>query len=126
MQGSKPLSIACGLLTLAGAAHAGDACTPQPGIPVANLAQLPAEVQAELASMGPVSDPGGAFSPSDVIDAANPVPTQRLVSGEAGPDCIVLTIEKGGRGYSHGVLRFERVNEHWVLASLVYQQPPGR
>lgn len=126
MQGSKPLSIACGLLTLAGAAHAGDACTPTPGVPVATIAQLPAEVQAELASMGPVSDPGGAFSPSDVVDAVNPVPTQRLVSGQAGPDCILLTIEKGGRGYSHGLLRFERVDGHWVLASLVYRPPAER
>lgn len=113
MQGSTPLSLACSLLAVAA----------PPAIPVTTIAQLPAEVQAELASMGPVSDPGGAFSPSDVVDAEHPVPTQRLISGQAGPDCILLTIEKGGRGYSHGVLRFERKDGHWVLASLVYQQP---
>jgi hypothetical protein len=90
------------------------------------IAQLPAEVQAELLSMGPVSDPGGPFSESDVVDAVDPVPGQRLISGEAGADCIVLKIEKGGRGYSHGLLQFERVGGHWVLASLVYRQPAGR
>lgn len=108
--------MACSLLALAGA----------PSTPVATIAQLPAEVRAELDAMGPISDPGGAFSPSDVVDAEHPVPTLRLIAGQAGPDCIALTIEKGGRGYSHGLLRFERKDGHWVLASLVYQQPAGR
>lgn len=126
MHRSKPLSIACGLLTFASAAHAGDTPACAPKTIVSRIAQLPAEVQAELDSMGPVSDPGGAFSESDVVDAVNPVPTQRLISGQAGPDCILLKIEKGGRSYAHGVLRFDRVDGRWVMASLLYEPPPRR
>lgn len=123
MQGSKPLSIACGLLTLAGAAHAADACAPQPATAVVRISQLPDEVQAELLSMGPVSDPGGPFDPGDVFDALHPVPGQRLISGQAGPDCIVLMIEKGGRGYSRALLHFERTGGRWALVSLAPQHP---
>ena len=112
MQKSIPLSIACGLL-LAGAVHAVDA----PAQPVRRLAQLPAEVVAILEEMGPVSDPGGPFNPSDAIDPEHPVPGQRLVSGQAGPDVIQLTLEKAGRGQSHAVLTFARVDGHWRFVS---------
>jgi hypothetical protein len=116
MQGSKPLSIACGLL-LAGAANAAGA----PAQAVVRLAQLPAEVVAVLEEMGPISDPGGPFNPSDVVDSEHPVPGQRLVSGEASPDVILLTVEKGGRGYSHAVLKFARADGHWQLVSQQHQ-----
>jgi len=117
MQGSKPIVIASVLL--AGAANAGGA----PAQPVARLAQLPAEVVAVLEEMGPISDPGGPFNPSDVVDTAHPVPGQRLVSGQLGPDVILVTVEKGGRGYSHAVLKFARVDGHWQLVSQEHQQP---
>lgn len=112
MQGSTSLSIACGLLA-AGAVHAADA----PAQPVLRIAQLPAEVVAVLEEMGPVADPGGPFNPSDVIDTEHPVPGQRLVSGQAGADVILLTLERGGRGQSHAVLKFARVGGHWQLVS---------
>ena len=89
MQGRKPLSIAAGVL-LAGAVSAAAA----PAQPVARLAQLPAEVVAVLEEMGPISDPGGPFNPSDVVDATHPVPGQRLVSGQLGAD--VLHPNRGG------------------------------
>ena len=118
MQGSTSLSIACGLL-VAGAVHAADA----PAQPVLRIAQLPAEVVAVLEEMGPVADPGGPFNPSDVIDTEHPVPGQRLVSGQLGPDVILLTVEKGGRGYSHAVMKFARVDGHWQLVSQTHQLP---
>lgn len=125
MQAFQPVLIACAWLSLAGAARAADApaCPRAPASAVVTIAQLPAEVQAVLDEMGPVADPGGAFSASDVVDATHPVPTQRLLSGQVGPDCILLTIEKGGRGYSHGLLQFERVGGHWQLVSQAYRQP---
>ena len=112
MQANTSLSLACGLL-LASAVNAADA----PAQPVFRLAQLPAEVVAVLEEMGPVSDPGGPFNPSDVVDIDHPVPGQRLVSGQAGPDLILLTLEKGGRGHSHAVLKFARVDGHWQFVS---------
>lgn len=120
MQGSKPLSIACALL-MAGAANAAEA----PVQAVSRLAQLPAEVVAVLEEMGPISDPGGPFNPSDVVDTDHPVPGQRLVSGQASPDVILLTVEKGGRGYSHAVMKFARVDGHWQLVSQERRSPDG-
>src|SRR4051812_27943488 len=76
-------------VALAGVAHAADppasACNlPAPAQPVVRVAQLPAEVHDLLLSNGPVSDPGGPFNESDVIDeTAQPVPRQRLVAGQA-------------------------------------------
>lgn len=119
MQGSKPIVIASVLL--AGAANAAGA----PAQPVARLAQLPAEVVAVLEEMGPISDPGGPFNPSDVVDAAHPVPGQRLVSGEVSPDVILVTVEKGGRGYSHAVMKFARVDGHWQLVSQEHKLQDG-
>jgi len=111
MQGIKPGAIACAVL-LAGAA-AADA----PAQSVSRIAQLPAEVVAVLEELGPISDPGGPFNPTDIIDTDHPVPGQRLVSGQAGPDVILLVVEKGGRGYSHAVMKFARVDGHWQLVS---------
>jgi hypothetical protein len=116
MQASTPISIACSLL-LAGAAHAAQA----PMQTVTKVAQLPAEVVSVLEEMGPISDPGGPFNPSDVVAADNPVPGQRLVSGQAGPDVILLTLERGGRGHSHAVLKFARIDGHWQLVSQEHQ-----
>ena len=113
MQGSTPFSIACSVL-LAGAAHAAGA----PAQAVTKVAQLPAEVVSVLEEMGPIADPGGPFNDSDVIDPAHPVPGQRLVSGQAGPDVILLKVEKGGRGHSHALMRFTLVDGHWQLASV--------
>ena len=124
MQGSKPVSIACSLL-LAGAASVASAAD-APAQAVARIARLPAEVVAVLEEMGPISDPGGPFNPSDVVDANHPVPGQRLVSGQAGPDFIVLTVEKGGRGYSHAVLQFARVDGHWQLVGQKHVVPDGQ
>jgi hypothetical protein len=118
MQASKPLSIACALL-MAGAANAADAPTQA----VSRLAQLPAEVVAVLEEMGPISDPCGPFNPSDVVDTDHPVPGQRLVSGQVGPDLILLTVEKGGRGYAHAVMTFARVDGHWRLISQERRSP---
>ena len=115
MQGSTPFSIAC--LMLAGAAHAAGA----PAQAVTKVAQLPAEVVSVLEEMGPISDPGGPFNERDVIDPDHPVPGQRLVSGQAGPDVILLTLEKGGRGHSHAVLKFARIDGHWQLLSQEHQ-----
>lgn len=116
------------LLIQAGAAHAAaepaiPACPRAPAPAVVTIAQLPAEVQAILDEMGPVADAGGAFNGSDVIDPAHPVPTQRLLSGQVGPDCILLKVEKGGRGYSHGLLQFGRVTGHWQLVRRAYRRP---
>lgn len=124
MQGSKPVSIACSLL-LAGAASVASAAD-APMQAVTRLAQLPAEVVSVLEEMGPISDPGGPFNPGDVIDSNHPVPSQRLESGQAGSDFIVLTVEKGGRGHSHAVLQFARVDGHWQLVSQKHALPDGQ
>ncbi|WP_332878077.1 hypothetical protein [Massilia sp. S19_KUP03_FR1] len=115
MQGSKPLSIACAWL-LAGAANAA----PQA---VSRIAQLPAEVVAVREEMWPISEPGGPFNPSDVIDTDHPVPGQHLVSGQASPDLIRLTVEKGG--LSSAVMKFARVDGHWQLVSQERRAPDG-
>jgi hypothetical protein len=124
MQGRKPVSIACSLL-MAGAASVGSAAD-APMHAVTRVAQLPAEVVSVLEEMGPISDPGGPFNPSDVVDVDHPVPGQRLVSGQAGPDFIVLTVEKGGRGYAHAVLQFSRVDGHWQLVGQKHVLPDGQ
>jgi hypothetical protein len=116
MQGSTPFLIATSLL-LAGAAHAG-----APTQAVTRLAQLPAEVVSVLEEMGPISDPGGPFNESDVVAAVDPVPGQRLVSGQAGPDRIMLRIERGGRGASHALLQFDRIEGHWQLVNQTFEQ----
>jgi len=117
MQGSTPFLIATSLL-LAGAANAGASAQA-----VTKVAQLPAEVVSVLEEMGPISDPGGPFNESDVVAAVDPVPGQRLVSGQAGPDVILLQVEKGGRGHSHALMRFVLVDGHWKLASLEHLSP---
>jgi hypothetical protein len=117
MQASTPVSIACSLL-LAGSAHAASAPTQA----VTRLAQLPAEVVSVLEEMGPISDPGGPFNESDVVAAVDPVPGQRLVSGQAGPDRILLRIERGGRGASHALLQFDRIEGHWQLVNQTFEQ----
>ena len=121
MQGSKPISIA-GAWLLAGAAGAASAAELPPQA-VSRLAQLPPEVVAVLEEAGPISDPGGPFNASDVIDTDHPVPGQRLVAGQAGPDLILLTVEKGGRGYFHAVMKFARVDGHWQLVSQERRAP---
>ena len=118
MQGNISLSIACSVL-LAGTAHAAGA----PAQVVTKVAQLPAEVVSVLEEMGPISDPGGPFNESDVIDPAHPVPGQRLVSGQVGPDVILLKVEKGGRGHSHALMRFALVDGHWQLVSQEHVLP---
>lgn len=92
--------------------------------PVARIAQLPAEVQSLLTETGPVSDPGGPFNSSDVFLADNPVPGQRLVSGQAGPDAICLQLEHGGRGYHHVIVQFQLVDGHWTQVSRTSRMPP--
>jgi hypothetical protein len=116
MQGSKSFLIASSLL-LAGAAHAG-----APAQTVTKVAQLPAEVVSVLEEMGPISDPGGPFNESDVVAAVDPVPGQRLVSGQAGPDRILLRLERGGRGASHALLQFDRIEGHWQLVNQTFEQ----
>lgn len=117
MQSSKPLAVACTLL-MAGAAGAA---APQQA--VSRIAQLPAEVVAVLEEMGPIADPGGPFNDSDIVDTDHPIPGQRLVSGQAGPDLILLTVERGGRGQSLAVMTFARVNGHWQLVSQEHRSP---
>jgi hypothetical protein len=116
-------------LAFAGATYAADppapACNlPAPAQPVARVAQLPAEVHDLLLSNGPVSDPGGPFNGSDVIDeSAQPVPGQRLVAGQASQDAICLQVEQGGRGLHHAILQFQRRGGHWTLVSQKNQLP---
>jgi hypothetical protein len=115
------------LALLASAAHAADAPTCSlagAASAIVRIAQLPAEVQSLLAETGPVSDPGGPFNASDVFLADNPVPAQRLISGQAGPGAICLQLEHGGRGYHHVVLQFQLVDGHWTLASRATGVPP--
>lgn len=87
------------------------ACTPG-GAPVARVKDLPPDVQAYLARRGPVADPGEPFNSSDVI-ADEKVPQQRLISAVSGDDCISVTVERGGRGYSVGTFTFQRIDGHW-------------
>jgi hypothetical protein len=47
---------------------------------------------------------------------------QRLVSGQAGPDRIMLRIERGGRGASHALLQFDRIEGHWQLVNQTFEQ----
>jgi len=105
-------------MMVAGAAHAAGAPVPAPAQAVTKVAQLPAEVVSVLEEMGPISDPGGPFNDSDVVDPDHPVPGQRLVSGQAGPAVILLKVEKGGRGRTHAMLRFALVDGHWQLVSV--------
>jgi len=116
-------------LAAGGATYAADppasGCNlPAPAQPVARVAQLPAEVHDLLLSNGPVSDPGGPFNESDVIDeTAQAVPRQRLVAGQASPNAICLQMEQGGRGLHRTILRFQRKDGHWTLLSQKHQLP---
>lgn len=121
MQSSKPLALACALLMAGATGSAAAAAAPQQS--VSRIAQLPAEVVAVLEEMGPIADPGGPFNDSDIVDTDHPIPGQRLVSGQAGPDLIVLTVERGGRGHSLAVMTFARVNGHWQLVSQEHRSP---
>ena len=116
------------LCIVAGAAHgAGASLCNLPGSPktVVRLAQLPAEIQSWLEENGPVSDPGGPFNATDLFDAEHPVPGQRLVAGQAGPDTVCLQLEKGGRGYHHVILQFQLAGGHWTLTSTERRMAPG-
>jgi hypothetical protein len=119
------VSVSCSVLMLAGAAKAADppVCTLAAPTAVASIAQLPEQVQTLLLEAGPVADPGGDFNATDLFDPEHPVPDRRLVSGQAGAACIVLTLEKGGRGYAHMLLEFRRTGGRWLLAGQVLQQP---
>ena len=115
------------LYLLASAAHAADAPACDlagASFAVVRIAQLPAEVQSLVVENGPVSDPGGPFNPSDVFIVDDPVPGQRLVAGQAGPDAICLQLEHGGRGYRHVILQFRLTDGHWTLISRTSRLPP--
>lgn len=117
--------LAVGGVTYAADPPASGCNLPAPAQPVARVAQLPSEVHDLLLSNGPVSDPGGPFNESDVIDeTAQPVPRQRLLAGQASANAICLQMEQGGRGLRHTILRFQRKDGHWTLLSQK-NQPPG-
>lgn len=116
--------LAAGGVTYAPDPPASGCNLPAPAQPVARVAQLPTEVHDLLLSNGPVSDPGGPFNESDVIDeTAQPVPRQRLVAGQASPTVICLQMEQGGRGLHRTILRFQRKDGHWTLLSQKHQLP---
>jgi hypothetical protein len=125
MRASKAVSFSCSLLTLAGAAQAAGpaACTPVAPVAVTSIAQLPGQVRSLLLEAGPVAEPGGDFNATDLFDSAHPVPDRRLISGQAGASCILLKLERGGRGYAHALLQFERTGGRWTFAGQVVQQP---
>lgn len=119
-----PCGLALGGVAFAAAPPAPACNLPAPAQPVTRVAQLPAEVHDLLLSNGPVSDPGGPFNESDVIDeTAQPAPGQRLVAGQASRDAICLQVEQGGRGLHHAILQFQRKGGHWTLVSQKHQLP---
>lgn len=105
--------IVCLALAMPCAATAENAAACTPGAAaVSRVKDLPPDVQAYFARRGAIADPGEQFNSSDVI-ADEKVPQQRLISAVSGDDCISVTVERGGRGYSVGTFIFQRIDGHW-------------
>ncbi len=76
------------------------ACRLGPGRPIGRIVDLPGDVQAELrrfyGPVGGMSDAGGMFNPTDVIDRS--VPTRRFVRAYHVGSTWIIWYESGG-GY---------------------------
>lgn len=81
---------------------------------VKSLSALPAALRAALAAGSPggkIADVGEPFNATDVL--FNDFAQQRLISGRLAPDCAVIVVERGGRGYAKITITVERNGESW-------------
>lgn len=91
------------------------ACNAPASSSIASIKALPPAVRAYLeayrATEAPIADAGEAFNAGDVM--TDQTPQRRFVSGTATADCIFVTIEYGGRGYSVQTFNFRRNHATW-------------
>jgi hypothetical protein len=82
---------------------------------VRSLAELPQEVSALLGKerKGPegIADQGGKFNKTDVV--IDNLPMRRFSLAAVSADCILVAVERGGRGYFVELLAFEHNNTGW-------------
>ena len=106
----------CVFSTSAYAADTKPICNPPPPISVSALIELPAQIQDFLLHDGPngrgTADIGEKYNATDVIDD-DAAPRQRFMSALLGSDCVQVTIERGGRGYSISILTFQKDGDSW-------------
>lgn len=113
----RRLAGAC-LVLCAGTALGAElgACPLTPAIAVSSMLELPAPVQDFLAHDGPgggaTADIGARYNATDVGDTT--VPMQRVQAARLGSDCIEVTVEQGGYGYSVRRLTFKKWDGGWV------------
>lgn len=91
------------------------ACSAPASSSIASIKALPPAVrhylEAYRATEAPIADAGEAFNAGDVM--IDKTPQRRFVSGTATADCIFVTIEYGGRGYSVQTFNFRRNHDTW-------------
>jgi hypothetical protein len=112
------------------AVHAEKSCQPVEGqlVEVRSIEALPSGVRGALGAsqsgLDGIADRGQSFNKTDVVDST--LPMRRFSIGGVSEDCVLVAIERGGRGYWIEVLVFERTSDAWKakgLASL--ESPPG-
>jgi hypothetical protein len=97
------------------AAHAAPAPEAQER-QVLSLAELPAELRVQVlaSSSGEMSDRGGPFNPTCIVQAG--VPNARFVSAVLRGDQAVVNVEQGGIAHYVKTLEFRRADGDWKLS----------
>jgi hypothetical protein len=98
-------------------------------VEVGSLALLPAAIQDELgaqrAGAEGIAERGARFNTTDVVEPG--LPMRRFVVAGVAPDAALVAYERGGRGYSVGILLYtwsgSRVQR--VRTWTTYEPPDG-
>lgn len=122
----------CALLTLSACEPRSAASVAWDGhefVEVGSLASLPAAIQDSLgarrAGAEGIAERGARFNTTEVVEPG--LPMRRFVIAGLAPDAALVAYERGGRGYSVGILLFKwsgsRVRR--VHAWTTYDPPDG-
>jgi len=97
-------------------------CAGKPLSEVRTLTALPNEVNSLLgqsrAGMDGIADQGGKFNVTDVVDER--LPMRRFVIAGLNSSCLLVAVERGGRGYSIELIVFEHDNDKWQITQRRY------
>ncbi len=96
---------------------------------VGSLALLPAAIQDSLgarrAGAEGIAERGARFNTTDVVQPG--LPMRRFVIAGLAPDAAIVAYERGGRGYSVGIMLFKWSGSHIqrVRTWTTYDPPDG-
>jgi hypothetical protein len=96
-------------------------------VEVKSILALPAEIGSALGAsrvgLEGIADRGQSFNKTDVVDSS--LPMRRFSIAGASENCILVAVERGGRGYSVEIIWFERASAAWQRSdALNLESPP--